>query len=53
MAADNRRGVLNLFRSTYRPFEDDARLVDGFIVGDVGAVNGAFVGSPTHHRVRL
>lgn len=37
----------------YRPFEDDAGLINGFVVGDVGAVDGALGGSPDHHRVRL
>lgn len=42
-----------LIPATYRPFEDDAGLINGFVVGDVRAVDGALGGSPNHHRVRL
>ena len=39
--------------ATHRPFENDGRLIDGFVVRDVGSVDRALVGSPTHHCVRL
>lgn len=38
---------------TYRPFEDDRGLIDGFIVSDVWSINRTLVGFPTHHSVGL
>lgn len=38
---------------TYSPFENDGSVINGFIVGDVRSINGAFMSSPTHHCVRL
>lgn len=43
----------NFLPVTHRPFENDGSLIDGFIVGDVGSINRAFMGSPTHHCVCL
>lgn len=36
---------------THCPFEDDRRLIDGLIVGDVGSINRALVGPPALHFV--
>lgn len=44
--------VLSIYLpDTHCPFEDDGRLIDGLIVGDVGSIDGALVGPPTLHFV--
>lgn len=53
VAIGNEHGSPDLFPATYRPLQDDAGLVNGFVVGDVGAVDGPLGGPPNHHRVGL
>ncbi len=36
--------------TAYRPLQDDCGLIDGFIVGDVGSINGTSVGWTTAHH---